>query len=256
MPIIMTIAQEKSKLKRIKHIKLTYVNDKGMNKMKYHVTHIIGAMVAIPIAFLTGFISMSFFNLDAWIDFALISTGFIGSFIPIQQNAKQKYLKEIGLTFQEYKYVRKSLKEAQPKVKLLLTQYKNIRSIQEFKSVNDINKLVRTIYKTVQKEPRRFFKVDSFFFSHLDNTINLMQQYLFLSRMPHKSEEDIKALNMAKLTLEELKRTLQADLRQLNRQDYQNMQVEVEVFKKQSQDHFLTNKKIVKDVLDENRFIE
>lgn len=45
--------------------------------------------------------------------------------------------------------------------------------------------------------------------------------------MPHKTKEDQQLLNHAKLTLDELKRTLQADLRALNKENYETMRVEI-----------------------------
>lgn len=199
--------------------------------MKYSFSHIFGAVFAVPIALIVGFISINFFAFDQWIDSLVFLFSYIGSYIPIQRSTSAQYLKEVQLTRSEYKYVRQHLKEAQPKIKILLRQYTKIRSISDFRNVNEINRLARTIYKTVQRQPRKFFKVDSFFFSHLDNTVNLIDQYMFLVRMPHKTTEDIRQLNAAKITLEELKRTLQADLKQLNKDDFEQMAVEVDLAK-------------------------
>lgn len=199
--------------------------------MKYSFSHLLGAVFAVPIALIVGFISINFFAFDQWIDSLIFLATYIGSYIPIQRSTSAQYLKDAQLTRREYKYVRHHLKEAQPKIKTLLSQYTKIRSINDFRNVNEINRLARTIYKTVQRQPKKFFKVDSFFFSHLDNTVNLINQYMFLVRMPHKTTEDIRQLNAAKITLEELKRTLQADLKQLNQEDFEQMAVEMELAK-------------------------
>ncbi|TDM13273.1 5-bromo-4-chloroindolyl phosphate hydrolysis family protein [Macrococcus lamae] len=199
--------------------------------MKYSVSHFISAIFAVPVALIVGFISINFFVVDQWIDWLLMAGSYIGAYIPIQMTTSNQYLNEMGLSRREYKYVRKHLNEANPKIKVLLSQYTKIRSYRDFKNINEINRIARTIYKTVQKNPRKFFKVDSFFFSHLDNTVNLINQYVHLVRMPHKNHDEINQLNAAKITLEELKRTLQADLRALNAEDYQQMSVEVDLAK-------------------------
>lgn len=199
--------------------------------MKYSVSHFIGAILAVPVALIVGFISINFFVVDQWIDWLLMIGSYIGAYIPIQMTTSNQYLNEMGLSRREYKYVRKHLTEANPKVKTLLSQYTKIRSYRDFKTINEINRIARTIHKTVQKNPKKFFKVDSFFFSHLDNTVNLINQYVHLARMPHKNDDEMKQLNAAKITLEELKRTLQADLRALNAEDYQQMSVEVDLAK-------------------------
>lgn len=200
--------------------------------MKYNTSYFLGAIIAIPIAIITVIISMNVFQFEMWIDSLIMFLSYVGAYIPIQHKSAQSYLKEIGLTKSDYKYVRKQLKIASPKIKQLLIQYRKVRSINELKNVNEINKLARIIYKTVQKSPGKFFVVDSFFFSHLDNTVNLLNEYLYLSRMPHKSTEDQQLLSHAKLTLDELKRTLQADLRALNRDNVETMKVEIDLANK------------------------
>ncbi|KAA1040245.1 5-bromo-4-chloroindolyl phosphate hydrolysis family protein [Macrococcus equipercicus] len=199
--------------------------------MKYSVSHFIGAIFAVPVALIVGFISINFFVVDQWLDWLLMIGSYFGAYIPIQLTTSNQYLNEVGLSRREYKYVRKHLNEAKPKIKVLLSQYTKIRSYSDFKNINEINRIARAIYKTVQKNPKKFFKVDSFFFSHLDNTVNLINQYVYLVRMPHKNHEEINQLNAAKITLEELKRTLHADLRALNAEDYQQMSVEVDLAK-------------------------
>ncbi|MDJ1111891.1 5-bromo-4-chloroindolyl phosphate hydrolysis family protein [Macrococcus sp. S115] len=195
--------------------------------MKYNTSYILGAILAIPVAIITGIISMNIFQFEMWLDTLIMFGSYIMTFLPVQQKAAHTYLKEIGLSKNDYKYVRKQLKIAEPKIKHLLVQYKKVRSLSELKNVNEINKLARVIFKNVQKSPSKFFNVDSFFFSHLDNTVNLLNEYLYLSRMPHKTKEDQQLLNHARLTLDELKRTLQADLRALNKESYETMRVEI-----------------------------
>ncbi|TDL95592.1 5-bromo-4-chloroindolyl phosphate hydrolase [Macrococcus brunensis] len=202
-----------------------------MKHMKYNISYYLGAIFAVPITLIVGFISTTYFAFDQWLDWLIMLGGYIGAYIPIQLTTSKQYLNEAGLSRREFKYIRKHLNEARPKIKTLMSQYTKVRSIKDFKSVIEINRIARIIYKTVQKQPNKFFKVDSFFFTHLDNTVNLVDHYMTLVRMPHKNQEEMAQLQAARLTLEELKRTLQADLRALNSEDFQAMSVEVDLAK-------------------------
>ncbi|GGB06165.1 5-bromo-4-chloroindolyl phosphate hydrolysis protein [Macrococcus hajekii] len=199
--------------------------------MKYNISYYLGAIFAVPVALIIGFISTTYFAFDQWIDWFVMLGSYIGAYMPIQWMTSKQYLEQAGLSRREYKYVRKHLSEASPKIKTLMSQYTKVRSIKDFKNVNEINRIARIIYKTVQKQPRKFFKVDSFFFSHLDNTVNLVDYYMHLVRMPQKNKEEMNQLHTARITLEELKRTLQADLRALNSEDFQALSVEVDLAK-------------------------
>ncbi|TDM04213.1 5-bromo-4-chloroindolyl phosphate hydrolysis family protein [Macrococcus carouselicus] len=199
--------------------------------MKYNLSYYLSAILAVPVALIVGFISTTYFAFDQWLDWLVMLGTYLGAYVPIQLSTSQQYLNEAGLSRREFKYVRKQISEAQPKINTLMSQYTKVRSIKDFKNVNEINRIARLIFKTVQKQPSKFFKVDSFFFSHLDNTVNLVDHYMRLVRMPHKTKEEMNQLHTARITLEELKRTLQADLRALNSDDFQALSVEVDLAK-------------------------
>ena len=54
---------------------------------------------------------------------------------------------------------------------------------------------------------RNVFKVESFFYSHIDNALNLIESYTRLAKMPKTIEEKQK-LEQTRITLDEVKRTL------------------------------------------------
>lgn len=76
-----------------------------------------------------------------------------------------------------------------------------------------------------------FFKVEGFFYSHLDNALNLVDSYTRLARMPRKSKEEKQKLEQTRITLDEVKRTLVADLKRLNEEDYERLDIEMELNK-------------------------
>ncbi|RIN67274.1 5-bromo-4-chloroindolyl phosphate hydrolysis family protein, partial [Staphylococcus simulans] len=156
---------------------------------------------------------------------------------PTQFFTSKKYLNEIGLTRRDFRFVRHHLNNAQTKVRKLLKSFINVRSIKDFKQVNEIHRLARTIYFTVRQQPQKFFIVDSFFYSHLDNALNLIESYTRLAKMPAKSKEEKQKLEQTRITLDEVKRTLVADLKRLNEEDYTRLDVEMEMNKIEQQRH-------------------
>lgn len=88
--------------------------------------------------------------------------------------------------------------------------------------------------QALSKDPR-CFKVESFFYSHLDNALNLVDSYTRLARMPRKSQDEKLKLEQTRFTLDEIKRTLIADLKRLNEEDYERLDVEIELNKLEQQ---------------------
>ncbi|RRJ36179.1 5-bromo-4-chloroindolyl phosphate hydrolase, partial [Pseudomonas aeruginosa] len=107
--------------------------------------------------------------------------------------------------------------------------------IKDFRQVNDIYRISRSIYMSVKQRPGMFFKVEGFFYSHIDNALNLVDSYTRLTKMPKKSHEEKQKLEQTRITLDEVKRTLVADLKQLNEEDYERLDVEMELNKLEQQ---------------------
>ena len=59
--------------------------------------------------------------------------------------------------------------------------------------------------------------------------MNLIEAYTRLTRSPKKTTTEKQKLEQTRITLDEVKRTLTADLRRLNEDDYQTLDVEMEV---------------------------
>jgi 5-bromo-4-chloroindolyl phosphate hydrolysis protein len=203
--------------------------------LRYNISRVLGAMVGIPVAIIAWMVSIFGFDLSFIIDGVIGLGGFVLSYFPTQRLTSRKYLNEIGLTRKEYRYVRSQLNQAQSKIRLILKSFINIRSIKDFRQVNDIYRISRSIYMSVRQRPGMFFKVEGFFYSHIDNALNLVDSYTRLTKMPKKSPEEKQKLEQTRITLDEVKRTLVADLKQLNEDDYERLDVEMELNKLEQQ---------------------
>ena len=103
------------------------------------------------------------------------------SYFPTQRLTSRKYLTEIGLSRRDYHYVSNHLKQAQDKIRTILKSFVNVRSIQDFRQINDIYRISKSIHFLLNKG-RQCFKVESFFYSHIDNALNLIESYTRLAK--------------------------------------------------------------------------
>ena len=95
----------------------------------------------------------------------------------------------------------------------------------------DINRLVNTIHDTVEDDPKQFFGVQQFYHSHLDSAVNTVEHYLHLYKMPGKSRDERMKLHEARITLLEIKRSLESDVSTMNKSGYQALELEKDVVK-------------------------
>lgn len=126
--------------------------------MRYNISRVLGAMVGIPVAIIAWMVSIFGFDLSFIVDGVIGLGGFVLSYFPTQRLTSRKYLNEIGLTRREYRYVRSQLNQAQSKIRLILKSFINIRSIKDFRQVNDIYRISRSIYMSVRQRPGMFLK--------------------------------------------------------------------------------------------------
>ena len=171
--------------------------------VRYNISHIFGVLVGIPVAFLTSIFGMIALDVSFLIDMSIGIVGFLMTYLPIQKLTSRKYLNEIGLTRKDYRYIRNQLNHTHQKLRGILKTYVNIRSIKDFRQINDIYQISRSIYTTVRQRPASFYKVEGFFYSHIDK----------------------------------VKRTLIADLKRLNEDDYERLDIEMELNKLHQKHH-------------------
>lgn len=92
-------------------------------------------------------------------------------------------------------------------------------------------RITRKIYILTKKEPKRFYKAERFYFSHLDSAVELAEKYVFLSLQPKKDRELENSLFETRRTLEELKTSIENDLYQVLSDDIDQLHFELDVAK-------------------------
>lgn len=197
--------------------------------MKFKISHWTASIVAVPVSIVTGLISMLALDIHLFYDMLVGAGGFFAAYLPTQSVSLNRQLKEYGLNKSEYKYIQNQIKEAKEKLNRLRQSYYNIRTLKDAKLIFDINRIVKSIINTVEDDPKIFYNVQQFFHSNLDSAVNTIEQYLFLYKMPGKSKDEKIKLHETRLSLLELKRTLQANLSHMNRSTYQSLEVEKEI---------------------------
>ena len=100
------------------------------------------------------------------------------------------------------------------------------------------------------KEPKRFYKAEPFYFSHLDSVVELSETYGFLSTQPKKNVELERSLAETRRTVSELNKTLEEDLYKLISDDIDHLNFEIDVAK-----HTIKKEKEAK-FDDENRWLK
>lgn len=205
--------------------------------MRYNLSRILGIIVGIPVATLSFFASVIGLDIQWIFDVLIGSAGFVVGYVPTQRLSSKSYLNELGLSRKDYRYIRHQMNAAQSKVKRIFKAFINVRSIRDFKLVNDIYRLARTINQIVRQQPNQFYNIESFYYSHIDNALNLVESYTHLAKMPMKSSADQQALHQTRITLEEIKRTLIADLKRVNEQHYNQLDTEMRLTKLYKQNH-------------------
>ncbi|MFS0879484.1 protein xpaC [Bacillus sp. 7586-K] len=143
----------------------------------------------------------------------------------------QKFLKQNQLSRKEYKYIKKNLQEASKKISRLRKSLLHVRSISSIKQNLEIYRVVNKIYTIVKNEPKRFYLVEPFFYSHLDSLVEISEKYAFLASQPKKNAELSISLSETRRTISSLGETLEKDLYDVLAKDLDNLQFEIDVAK-------------------------
>ncbi|MFT2203566.1 5-bromo-4-chloroindolyl phosphate hydrolysis family protein [Staphylococcus chromogenes] len=199
--------------------------------MRYQISRLFGGLVGIPVAVIAFFTSILTFDISFIYDMLIGSAGFVLGYIPTQRLTSKSYLKELKLSRKDYRYINHQVNTAQSKIKSIFKTFIKVRSINDFKLVNDIYRISKTVNMTVRQRPNQFFNVESFYYTHIDNALNLIESYTRLAKMPVKSQDERQMLQQTRITLEEVRRTLVADLKQVNAQDYEQLDTEMRLNK-------------------------
>ncbi|RFU68132.1 protein xpaC [Peribacillus saganii] len=186
---------------------------------------------AIPTAAVIWLVSMFAFNQNFLLSTAYSVGGGIFIYWAVSAFLSFRFLKKHGLSRKEYQYIKKNLNEAKQKISRLQKALFSIRQIPSLKKGIELLRVSRRIHSLAKKEPKRFYKAERFFFSHLDSAVELTEKYVFLSAQPKKTYELEQSLSETRRTLEELTNTVEKDLYQVLSDDIDHLNFEIDVAK-------------------------
>lgn len=200
--------------------------------MNLFISFLVGTFVALPIAVIAGLVSFFGFDQTFLMSSVYSLAGGVITYLLITRNVTSRFLKKNQLSRKEFKYISKNLNEAKLKIKRLNRSAFQIRELPSFKQRIDVVRITRKIYKLTKKEPKRFYKAEQFYFSHLDSVVELTEKYALLSSQPKKNLEIEQSLNETRRTLSELTKEVERDLYEILEDDIDHMNFEVDVAKK------------------------
>lgn len=159
---------------------------------------------------------------------AVAAGSYIASTSTIKQFQFSSDSKRFHMTRSEYKHVRTQLKEAKTKVKQLQGTYYRVRSISYYKQIREMVRLGQKIITHVQHNPRKFYLVEPFFYSHLDSALELTEKYSLLVGQPIKDKELKIALQDTRDTLGSMIGVMEKDLKKVLSTDVEQLRMELE----------------------------
>ncbi|WP_409297038.1 5-bromo-4-chloroindolyl phosphate hydrolysis family protein [Peribacillus sp. SCS-26] len=148
---------------------------------------------------------------------------------------RYNFLKKQGISLKEYRYIKKNLNEAKHKIFRLNKALVLSRHLPSFKKRLELIRITRKIYSLTNKEPKRFYLADEFYFSHLDSILELSEKYNFLSSQPKRNFEIEASLAETRHMMDELGLTIEKDLYQMISGDMDQLHFEIDVAKKSIQ---------------------
>jgi 5-bromo-4-chloroindolyl phosphate hydrolysis protein len=153
---------------------------------------------------------------------------YLGGTFTLKQIQLSSNLKKIGMSRSEYSHIKGQIIGAKMKIKRLNSLYGQVRSIQAFRQLHEMNTLSRKILSIVRLNPRKFYDVEKFFYAHLDSAVELTSKYALLVNQPLKDKELRIALQNTRETLGDVNKQLEQDLRNVLSSDIDQLQMEID----------------------------
>ena len=153
---------------------------------------------------------------------------YLGSSFTIKQIQISSTIKKLGLQRSEYNYIKGQLKGAKLKLKRLNSYYGKVRSVQAFRQLHEMNTLSRRILAIIKANPQKFYRVENFFYAHLDSAVELTSKYAILVNQPLKDKEIQIALQNTRETLTDVNEQLEQDLRDALASDIETLNMEID----------------------------
>ncbi|UOQ84756.1 5-bromo-4-chloroindolyl phosphate hydrolysis family protein [Gracilibacillus salinarum] len=195
------------------------------------LTVVIGIFIAVPVMITTWFVSFFAIDLSYWYAslLSLIVAGLTYGLVSVISHFR--FLKNNQLTLKDYRYIRKNLAEARPKIRRLQKALFSIHHLTFIKDNMDLVRVARKIYRTTKKEPKRFYQGSQFYFSHIDSAVELTEKYALLSSQPAKNKEMELVLKETRHALKDIQAKIEQDLYDILSDDLEQLQFEVDFAK-------------------------
>jgi 5-bromo-4-chloroindolyl phosphate hydrolysis protein len=187
--------------------------------------------VTVPSATTIWFLSYFAFDLTFWISSGISLAGGVMVYKITSAVMTSRFLKKQQLTRKEYRYIKKNLDEAKQKINRLNKSLFSIRDLSTLKQRLEVLRITRKIQSMTLAEPKRFYKAEKFYFSHLDSVVELTEKYRFLAQQPKKSHEIDVSLYETRQTLNDLTKALEEDLYHVVEDDLDSLNFEIDVAK-------------------------
>lgn len=191
---------------------------------QFFIRHLITA----PISFGSWLYFVLGAGLNLFVSTGLFLAIYLGGSFTLKQIQISSNLKTLGLSRTEYSHIKIQIAEAKVKVKKLNGLYGQVRSVQAFRQLHEMNTLSRKILGIVRSNPKKFYQVEKFFYAHLDSAVELTSKYAMLVNQPLKDQEIRIALQNTRETLGDVNSQLETDLRSVLATDIEQLQMELD----------------------------
>ncbi|WP_043930000.1 5-bromo-4-chloroindolyl phosphate hydrolysis family protein [Bacillus sp. EB01] len=215
--------------------------------MNPFLSFLLRSSIAVPTAVTAGAVSFLGFDAGWLLSTGISAAGGFAAYQSVGMYTNSQFLKRHNLTRKEYRYIKTNLEEGKRKINRLHRALFSIKNLPSLKQRIELLRVTKNIYKLTKNEPKRFYKAERFYFSHLDSLIELAEKYAFLSAQPKRSPELELKLHETQRTLDELTDTIEQDLYYIIRDDIDHLDFEIDVAKK-----VIANQKNIK-IPEENR---
>ncbi|WP_349775421.1 5-bromo-4-chloroindolyl phosphate hydrolysis family protein [Mesobacillus maritimus] len=199
--------------------------------MNPFLSFLIQSAVAFPSAVTIWLVSIFAINNPFWLSSGLALAGGGLVFWLVSLYTGSRFLKKNGLTRKEYRYIKKNLDEAKKKISRLHKSLFSIRHLPSLKERMELLRMIRKIFTMTKKEPKRFYRAERFYFSHLDSVLELTERYAFLSSQPKRNRELEWSLAETRSTLSEMTKLVEKDLYHVLEDDIDDLKFEIDVAK-------------------------
>ncbi|WP_338030810.1 5-bromo-4-chloroindolyl phosphate hydrolysis family protein [Cytobacillus citreus] len=199
--------------------------------MNQFLAYLLRMLIAVPTSSFVWLLSFLVFDQTFLLSGAIGLGGGALAYWLTKSIQKHRFLKTHQLTRKEYQYIKKNIDDAKRKIARLHKALFSIRHIPSLKQRVELIRTSKKIYRLTRNEPKRFYKAEPFYFSHLDSAVELSEKYVFLSVQSKKTREIDQSLYETRYTLEQLTALVEEDLYKVISDDIDQLNFEIDVAK-------------------------